>query len=212
MIVAIDGPAGVGKSTLARCVAESAGFVYLNSGNLYRAITLVALRAGVDAADGARIAELSGDMDLALEGDHLLLDGERVGGELRSDDVDAQVALVSSHPVVRDRVNELLVKLADGNDVVVEGRDMTTVVFPDAEVRVYLDASLDARARRRMDQGTSSLELEELKTRIARRDRIDEEKAVGALRRAPGVLYLDSSYLTIGQVCEKVMDTIRDTR
>lgn len=209
MIVAMDGPAGTGKSTVARMVAERAGFTYINSGNLYRAITLGVIRAGVPVADESAIAELARSLPLAYREGRLTLDGENVEPFLRSDEVEACVAQLSAIVPVRRIVNELLRKLAQATNAVVEGRDITTVVFPDAEVKFFIDASVEARAQRRFEQGTSSLSLEEIRSNIEMRDKIDMTKAEGSLKRSPDALYLDTSYLTIDEVYEKVYTKIQ---
>jgi len=209
MVVAIDGPAGSGKSTIARGLAERLGFSYLNSGKLYRAITLACLRSGVDPSDGEEALRCAQSVRIEFSGPRVLLDGEDVDGELHSDQVDKHVAPLSAAPPVRDVVNRIIRAASQGKDVVVEGRDMTTVVFPDAEHKFFLDASADARARRRFAQGVSNLSLEEIKAGIEERDRIDRNKAVGTLKVARDATYLDSSDLTIEQVYAKLIRKIQ---
>ncbi len=209
MIIAMDGPAGTGKSTIARLVAERAGFTYINSGNLYRAITLAALRAGLDVDDKDAIVRLAQELPLSYKDGRLHLAGEDVEGLLRSDGVEAVVARLSAIVPVRHVVNELLRRLAKGADAVVEGRDITTVVFPSAELKIYIDASVEARAARRFKQGTSGLSLDEIRNSIQERDEIDRNKAEGSLKRSPDALYLDTSYLTIDEVYEKVYTKIQ---
>lgn len=212
MVVAIDGPAGVGKSTIASCVANRLGFLYVNSGNFYRAITWKALEQGIlpqQEQDAIKVA-LHTEFDL-VDG-VLLVDGVKREAELHSDRVDQYVAPFSSILPIRQRVNECLRKLAQNRDLVVEGRDIGTVVFPKAEVKVYLDASVETRAKRRLGQGTSSLPYEELVQSIATRDALDRQKKEGALRIAEDAFYIDTSDLTIEQVCEKVVAIISRTR
>ncbi len=206
MIVAMDGPAGTGKSTIARLVAERRGFTYINSGNLYRAITYGAMRSGVPLDDEAALVSYAEGAGLEYRGGILYLDGEPVEGRLRSAEVDAVVAQVSAIVPIRHIVNRLIRAIGSGIDAVVEGRDICTVVFPDAEVQIYIDASAEARAKRRYDQGTSSLSLDEIKKNIEMRDRIDMNKAEGSLKKAPKAFYLDTSYLTIDQVYD-IVDT-----
>lgn len=211
MVVAIDGPAGVGKSTIASCVANRLGFLYVNSGNFYRAITWKALEQGIlpqQEQDAIKVA-LHTEFDL-VDG-VLLVDGVKREAELHSDRVDQYVAPFSSILPIRQRVNECLRKLAQNRDLVVEGRDIGTVVFPQAEVKVYLDASVETRAKRRLGQGTSSLPYEELVQSIATRDALDRQKKEGALRIAEDAFYIDTSDLTIEQVCEKVVAIISRT-
>jgi len=209
MIVAMDGPAGTGKSTIARMVAERNGFTYINSGNLYRAITYGAMRAGVALEDQAALVSYAESAGLEYRGGALYLDGEPVERFLRSAEVEAQVAQVSAVVPVRRVVNRIVRAIGAGIDAVVEGRDICTVVFPDAEVQIYIDASVEARAKRRFDQGTSSLSLDDIKRNIEMRDGIDRNKAEGSLKKSPKAFYLDTSYLTIDQVYDIVNTKIQ---
>jgi cytidylate kinase len=212
MIIAIDGPAGSGKSTIARMIAEGFGFTYVNSGNIYRAMTLRALREGVDPTDSGAVVALARGARIEYKEGRLNLDGADVEAELHVAKVDALVAQLSAIPEVRSIVNEHVRRIAGSTDAVVEGRDMTTVVFPGAEVKLFLDASAEARAKRRFDQGVSGASLEEIRENIAMRDEIDRSKSVGALKIAPDALYLDSSYLTLQEVYEKVYGKILHLR
>jgi cytidylate kinase len=209
MVVAIDGPAGVGKSTITRRVAHSTGFQHLSSGKLYRAVTWKVLRSKVDPADDCEVVRTANSASIDIRDGAVLVDGVDAGSGLHTDDVDYWVSRHSAISRVRTVVNRRLTEIARGRDVVVEGRDMSTVVFPDAEVKIYLDASLDERARRRYAQNQTTLSYEELKKAIADRDAKDRAKAEGALRVAEDAVYLDTSDLTIEQVCEKVIDTIK---
>nr|HPG87920.1 (d)CMP kinase [Spirochaetales bacterium] len=190
MIVAMDGPAGTGKSTIARMVAERRGFTYINSGNLYRAITYGAMRSGVPLDDEAALTSYAEGAGLEYRGSALYLDGEPIEGRLRSAEVDAVVAQVSAIVPIRHIVNRLIRSIGAGLDAVVEGRDICTVVYPDAEVQIYIDASAEARARRRFDQGTSSLSLDEIKKNIEMRDRIDMNKATFRLLHVYPIAHL----------------------
>ncbi len=204
MIVAMDGPAGTGKSTIARMVAEKNGFVYINSGNLYRAIAYGALRAGIAPEQADVLVAFAQGIRLGYDTGRLTLDGEPVEPFLRSAAVEAIVAQVSAIVPVRHIVNRLLRELGSGIDAVVEGRDICTVVFPDAEVQFYIDASVEARAARRFQQNTDGLTLDEIRQNIEMRDNIDRNKAEGSLKKAPKAFYLDTSYLTIDQVYDIV--------
>jgi len=210
MIVAIDGPAGVGKSSIARMVASRAGMKYINSGNLYRAITYVVLSRYPEGPpeDPGSIIEIARSCSFRLTDDRLLVNGEDIDDELHTDQVDAWVAQISAIIPVRRVVNDQLRELAYRNDSVVEGRDITTVVFPDAEVKIFLDASVETRAKRRYHQGTSNLTFQEIADRIRARDQIDRSKKEGSMKIASDAFYLDTSDLTIDQVCEKVLDKI----
>jgi cytidylate kinase len=212
MIVAIDGPAGSGKSTIARMVAEGLRFTYINSGNIYRAMTLRAIRAGIDPSDAEATISCSRQAKIEYEASHLYLDGQDAEAELHSAPVDSLVAQLSSIPALRDIVNEHVRRIAGHSDAVVEGRDMTTVVFPDADAKFFLDASPDARAQRRFEEGVSGATLSEIRDNISMRDKIDRTKPVGALKIASDAEYLDSSHLTIQEVYDKVYGKILHLR
>jgi len=214
MVIAIDGPAGSGKSTIAKMLAEKLkdkdgkGFTYINSGRLYRTITLGCLRSNIDIKNSEKVIEFAKNIDILYEKDTVFLNGENVTNLLHTDEIDRNSSPLSAIIPVRHIVNDLVRLLAKGRNIVVEGRDMTTVVFPDAEYRFYLDASADSRAKRRYDQGVSNLTLNEIKTAIFERDDIDKNKAEGSLKIAEGVEYLDTSDLTIIQVYEKLIGSI----
>jgi small subunit ribosomal protein S1 len=208
MVVAIDGPAGAGKSTVARLVASRHGLTYVNSGNLYRAITFEADRRGV-GDNPQDVVDMARSLRLVVEGDRVILDGEDLTPGLRTDAVEARIATISRIPDLREVVNGILRDISKVQDIIVEGRDMTTVVFPQAEVKVYLDASIDSRAQRRFDQGTSGQSREELARSISARDNSDMSRQVGQLKIAPDALYLDSTGLTIEQVCATVAQSIQ---
>jgi cytidylate kinase len=212
MVVAIDGPAGVGKSTIAQRSAREAGFLYVNSGSFYRAITLAVLDSGVPPADARQVLSVAGSCSLQLREGHLLLNGAEVEGRLHSDAVDAWVSRHSAIPELRQIVNSRLREIAAGRDVVVDGRDIGTVVFPDAEVKIYLDADVHTRALRRHAQGVSRLPLAQLERAIAARDQSDETKPTGRLAAAADALRIDTSHLTIEQVCERVVGAILVSR
>jgi len=212
MVVAIDGPAGVGKSTVAREIARMTGFLYINSGSFYRAITLAVLDRGVSPEDGASVLSAALGRTLEMEGGNLVLDGRDVEGRIHGSDVDAWVAVHSAIPGVRDIVNKQLREVAEKNDVVVEGRDIGTVVFPKAAVKVFLDADVETRAARRHAQGVSDLSLAQIQQAIQERDLVDRTKPVGKLTAAPDALRIDSSHLTIQEVCERVRTAILVSR
>jgi len=209
MVIAIDGPAGSGKSTIARLLAERLGFIYINSGNLYRAITLRCLRKHISPIDPEKALACAREAVIDYQGQQVSLDGEVVEDLLHSDEIDAWVAQLSAIVPIRHVVNDLIRKIAQGKNVVVEGRDITTVVFPDAEYRFFLDASPESRARRRFMQGVSKLSLAEIAEGIRKRDEIDRNKAEGSLKIADGVVYLDTSDLTIEQVYDRLIEKIQ---
>jgi cytidylate kinase len=214
MVIAIDGPAGSGKSTIAKMLSDKLkghdgqGFTYINSGKLYRAITLGCLRAGIPPADSEKVTEFAKKIKITYQKDRVFLEGEDVTDILHTDDIDKYSAPLSAIVPVRHIVNDLIRSLAEGRNIVVEGRDMTTVVFPDTPYRFYLDASPDSRAKRRHEQGVSNLSLQEIKTAILHRDKIDMNKVEGSLKIADGAHYLDTSDLTIIQVYDKLIERI----
>ncbi len=208
MIVAIDGPAGVGKSTIAKFIAEKASLFYVNSGNFYRAVTNELIKSGYSMTDKKEIIDITKKLDFSIINGKLHINNKNVEDQLHSDLVDSMVAQVSSVIEVRHMVNKAIKKATESMDIIVEGRDITTVVFPDADLKIYLDASVETRAERRHRQGVSNLSLNELKATIAARDKIDKSKPEGSLKISHDALYLDTSYLTIDEVCDKVLQKL----
>ena len=215
MVIAIDGPAGSGKSSIAEMLAENLRgkdgkpFTYINSGYLYRAITLGCLRADINPGDPEGALEFARTAPLTYREARLYLGDEMIEDLLHSDEVDRHVSPLSAIVPIRHVVNDLIRKIAAGLNAVVEGRDMTTVVFPHAEYRFYLDASIKERARRRFEQGVSRLSLEEIEQAIAERDSIDRNKEEGSLMIGEGVDYLDTSDLTLMQVYDTLLNRIQ---
>jgi cytidylate kinase len=208
MVVTLDGPAGVGKSTIAARVARETGLRLVNSGSFYRAISQAVLDAGIDPERQDLVLETARRCRFALNGEELWLNG-RPARNLQTDLIDRWSPVHSGIPQLRDIVNENLRAVAREGDLIVEGRDMGTVAFPDAEVKFFLDASIEARAGRRFSQGVSGLSQEALRRRIEERDKLDRDKPVGRLVRAADAIYLDTSDLTIEEVCAKVVQEIR---
>ena len=219
MIIAIDGPAGSGKSTIARYIAETLGFMFMNTGSFYRGVTLAFLRDAGGGADGSSVTgvRLPGEKTMAAfarsvpldyrEG-KLYLGEEDVDALLRSDAVEALVAPLSGYVEVRHVMNGKIRKAAENRNIVCEGRDMTTVVFPQAQYKFFLDASPEERAKRRFEQGTSGLSLSEIEQSIRERDEIDRNKKEGSLKIAPDAVYIDTSHLTIKDVCDMIISKI----
>lgn len=210
MIIAIDGPSGAGKSTIARGLAQTLGFAFMDTGAMYRAVTLACLRAGVDVGDGEACAERTRSIAFAAGPDRtLLIDGAAPGLELRSDAVTAAVSEVSAHAAVRESVVRAQRALAAGfGDVVVEGRDMTTVVFPDAELRVYLDASAAERARRRAEELGRMDELEQIEADIRRRDAYDSSREVAPLTRTAEQVHVETDGLAIEAIIARLVELV----
>jgi cytidylate kinase len=206
MVIAIDGPAGSGKSTVAKLIARRLGITFLNSGSFYRGITLCVLRAGLDYRDQEAVLALAESLAIEYRQSRLVINGEDVEDLLHSDAVDALVSPVSAIAPLRHLVNRKIREIAQSISVVCEGRDMTTVVFPGADCKFYLDASSRARALRRFNQGVSSLSLEEIEESIQERDEKDKKKAEGALKIAPDAEYIDTSDLTLGEVCAIIVN------
>lgn len=208
MTIAIDGPAGTGKSTVARGLATSLGARYLDTGAMYRIVTLSVLRRGVDLDDPAAIGAAVGDVELSVghdpAADRSYLAGEDVSAEIRGDAVTKAVSAVSAVPDVRSRLVALQRALADGpGRVVVEGRDIGTVVLPDADVKIFLTASAEERARRRNDQNLAAGLPDDYAGVLAdvqRRDHLDSTRAVSPLRAADDAIVVDTSDMTQDEV------------
>ncbi len=208
MIIAMDGPAGTGKSTIASIIAKKLDITYLNSGSFYRALTMALLDGGIDLSDQEKVVEFCKKQKLEYNKSRLVLNGVDVEDHLHDDRVSKNVAQISAIVPVRHLVNDRMQEITKSLDIVCEGRDMTTVVFPQAEYKFYLDASLDVQAQRRFDQGVSNMTLEEIKESIRKRDEIDRNKAEGALKIAEDAVYIDTSNLTIDMVCEIILNKI----
>ena len=208
MIIAIDGPAGTGKSTIAGIIAKKLGITYLNSGSFYRAITLACLAISIDISDSQAVIDFAKTLTLDYKDSHLILNGTDVEARLHEDKVSANTSQVSAIPQIRQIADARMHEITKSQSIVCEGRDMTTVVFPNAEHKFYLDASLDVQAQRRYDQGVSGMTLEQIKEAIKKRDELDKAKAVGALKRAPDAVYIDTSDLTIEEVCDRILSKI----
>jgi cytidylate kinase len=207
-VVAIDGPAGTGKSSVSKRLAEALSARYLDTGGMYRMVTLAVLRAGVDSADADAVAELASTVQMSVEyqadGDRYLLAGEDVSAEIRGDEVTRTVSAVSSVPAVRTRLVALQQQMAnEPGSVVVEGRDIGTVVLPDAPVKIFLTASAETRARRRNDQNVAAGladDYEGVLADVHRRDHLDSTRAVSPLRAAADAVVVDTSDMTEAQV------------
>lgn len=208
MIIAMDGPAGTGKSTIASIIAKKLDITYLNSGSFYRALTMALLDGGIDLSAQDKVVEFCKKQKLEYNKSRLVLNGVDVEDHLHDDRVSKNVAQISAIVPVRHLVNDRMQEITKSLDIVCEGRDMTTVVFPQAEYKFYLDASLDVQAQRRFDQGVSNMTLEEIKESIRKRDEIDRNKAEGALKIAEDAVYIDTSNLTIDMVCEIILNKI----
>jgi len=209
MIIAIDGPAGTGKSTIASMIAKELDITFLNSGGFYRTLTLAVLDNGIDYTDEEKTVEFCKKQKIEYTKDsHFILNGVDVTSHLHDDRVTANASQVSGIVAIRHLVNDLMREITKSLSIVCEGRDMTTVVFPNAEYKIYLDASSEVRAKRRFDQGVSDMTLEEIKESIEKRDEMDKNKKEGSLRIANDALYIDTSSLTIENVCAIILKQI----
>lgn len=215
VVVAVDGPAGTGKSSVSRGLARELGARYLDTGAMYRIVTLAMLRAEVDLDDPAAIAAAC-DVPLSVghdpDVDSAYLGGEDVSAEIRGDAVTRAVSAVSAVPQVREKLVALQRELASGSDnVVVEGRDIGTVVLPDADVKIFLTASAETRARRRNDQNVATGLGDDYETVLAdvrRRDHLDSTRAVSPLRPAEDALVVDTSDMTQDQVVARLVELV----
>ena len=216
-VIAIDGPAGAGKSTVARLVAKKLGFIYLDTGAMYRAVTSRGLDCGLDPADVPGIAAVAERLDIrfVLDGEALrvLTDGQDVTDQIRTPAVTAAVAQVSQNPSVRRAMVRLQRELASAGSAVLDGRDTGTVVVPDACCKIFLTASAAERARRRWlelrDKGYSP-DLAELQREMEQRDKQDSERELAPLIQAPDAVAVDTTGLTIEAVVDRVVDIYQD--
>lgn len=211
MVVTVDGPSGVGKSTVAAAVAAALGIPHLDTGAYYRVATRIVLRAGADPGDEADVLAALATSHIGSAGGVLLVDGVPVTEEIRSPEVTAAVSAVSAHPAVRTAIVAMQRRwvLDHGGMAVVEGRDIGTVVFPDAPVKVYLTADLETRARRRSrDAEASGTELAALMEQIAARDHVDSTRQASPLRPADDAVVIDTSHLTIAEVVGQILDLV----
>ena len=208
MVIAIDGPAGAGKSSVARGVAAELGFTYLDSGAMYRCVALAALGANLDLADGEALGELARGLRIKLDGEVVRLDGRDVSDEIRSPEVAAASSRVSVHPEVREAMVARQRELIESGRYVAEGRDIGTVVSPDAPLKVFLTASEEERARRRAVE--SGEDPDEVLAAIRARDERDRGREHGALRTAEDAVTLDTTGLEADEVTERVVALARE--
>ncbi len=216
LIIAIDGPAGAGKSTVAQRVAKSLGYINLETGAMYRALALKALEQHVRFDDEAALLALAGRSRLELEpdaeGNRVLLDGRDVSGRIRAADVTEAASRISIHPRVREWMVERQRQMGAGGGVVMEGRDIGTKVFPKAEVKIFLEASPETRALRRLLQESATADAAQVTAtaeEIRRRDHRDRTRAASPLAPAPDALVVDSTSMTIDQVVSRILERIR---
>lgn len=210
--IAIDGPAGAGKSTIAKIVAKKLGYIYVDTGAMYRAMALFLLRQGVDPKDAEAVSEKCREADITIRYENgeqvVYLNGENVNAFLRTEQVGNMASVSSANPDVRRKLVELQQKLAADADVVMDGRDIGTCVLPNAEVKVYLTASSKVRAKRRYDELTAKGEkcdIDVIEKDIVERDYQDMTREISPLKQAEDAVLVDSSDMTIEEVADRIM-------
>jgi len=209
-VIAIDGPAGAGKTTVARAVAAALGFKHVDTGGMYRAVALLALERRVDPSDGSALEEICRQVDIWAVGGEVTIDGRDVSELVRRPDVTEIVSVVAAHPQVRSQMTRLQRSMAHSVDVVMEGRDIGSVVFPDADLKVFLTASLEERSRRRSaESGVNPAEVQRL---ILQRDSADEEREASPLAVAEGAIEVDSTGRSIDDVVAEIQRSLEDIR
>lgn len=213
MIIAIDGPAGSGKSTLAKLLAKELGFQYLDTGAMYRAVSYRALQEGIDLTGGDALVAIATDEPIAFGQNgpnSVSIGGLDVTSVIRSKEVDKAVSPVSACPAVREALTQQQRTIGNSSNVVMEGRDIGTVVFPDAQCKIYLDATPECRAQRRclqnQERGVGSTDYQEILDAIIARDIYDTGREVSPLRQAEDAVYLDSSDMDIPQVLARMVE------
>jgi cytidylate kinase len=216
LVIAIDGPSGSGKSTVGKAVARRLDYLYIDSGAIYRAIGRKAIDTGARLGDTASVATLARESEIRLVGDpdHLqvLLDGREVTDSIRQPDASHASSVVATIPEVREAVVDKLREMARGGGVAMDGRDIGTKVFPDAQVKVFLDASLDVRARRRFEEERGrgrDVSVEGIRAELEERDRRDRERSATPLVKAPDAVFIDTSDMPLDGVIEHVLEIVR---
>lgn len=218
--IALDGPAGAGKSTIAKIVSKRLGIVYLDTGAMYRTVALKAIRQGMDTLNRGELSELVKDIDIKIRHDgddqHIFLDSEDVSGKIRTPEVSKGASDVATIPEVRIKMVELQRAIAKGNSVIMDGRDIGTYVLPDAELKIFLTASLETRAKRRyteqLEKGMTDVSLDEVKKGIEYRDKNDSSRDFAPLAKAADAIEIDTTDMTIEEVAEKIMSLVRVER
>jgi len=212
MIIAMDGPAGSGKTTVAKLLADKLKFSYLDTGATYRALTLAALENNISVEDEKSLTELAKSLKISFEGRKVFLGTRDVSLDIRTPQIDKNISPVVKHPKVREVMVEMQREIAKTGDFVAEGRDVTTVVFPNADYKFYIDADFELRAKRRFkefQQKRVAIDFEQVKADLAKRDHADFSRTVGPLKKSADAIFLDTTHMTIEQVVEKLAGYIR---
>lgn len=215
-VIAMDGPSGAGKSSVSKIVGGKLGFLHVDSGALYRIMTWQCLEHGINTADPEAVADFCGSVKVDFEPRDgrivYLVNGEEPGNRIRTPEINAHASPVATVKAVRDRVTAMLKEMTKFGDIVVEGRDITTAVFPDSPARFYLTASAEARAERRrreeVEKGIAEQSAEAVKASLLARDKIDSTRKHAPLRKADGVTEVDSSNLSLDETVEEVMSAL----
>ena len=212
-VIAIDGPSGAGKTTIAKLVAKELGFDYLDTGALYRTVALALKNNGIGLEDSDdKLKDLLDNSHIAFNNGKVFLNGKDVSEDIRSSEIDHYSSVFSARKVIRDFLLEVQRDSALDADLVVEGRDTTTVVFPDAKIKIYLSASLEERAKRRYlqfrEKGTD-ISIDDSRMNIIERDIRDSSREIAPLKMASDALLIDSSNLSVEQVLKKILDFVR---
>ena len=213
--VAIDGPGGTGKSTIAKAIAARFGLEYIDTGAMYRAMALKAVRTGTDPADEPAVQDMLADTTLDFRDSHVYIDGEDVRGLIRTNEISMAASDISKLVCVRAKADELNHFLASTRDVVMEGRDITTVVIPDAEVKIFMTASPEIRARRRYEQmikAGKEADYDQIFEETQKRDYQDSHRSLNPLRQAEDAVYLDTSDMTIEENIDAVAEIINSVK
>lgn len=216
LCIAIDGPAAAGKSTVAKIVARKKSYIYIDTGAMYRAITYLALEKGVDLNDEAALTALlkesAIDLTVSPEGEQkVYIAGEDVTEAIRTDSVSNQVSIVAKYAGIREEMTKRQQQLAEKGGVVMDGRDIGTHVLPNAEVKIFLLASVEERAKRRFEENVKkgyNVNYETLAEEIRRRDKLDSEREISPLKKADDALEIDTASLTIDEVAEKILQIV----
>ncbi|MED5012343.1 (d)CMP kinase [Geobacillus stearothermophilus] len=215
--IAIDGPAAAGKSTVAKLIARRLSYVYIDTGAMYRALTYRALQCGVDVHDEQALLSLLRHTHIELQpspqGQLVFVNGEDVTDIIRGEAVTNAVSFVAQHPLVREEMVARPRAMAKGGGVVMDGRDIGTNVLPNAEVKIFLKASVEERARRRHEENIARgfpSDFETLKEEIARRDRLDSERETAPLRKAPDAVEIDTTSLSVEEVAARIMEVVNE--
>ena len=212
LIVAIDGPAGSGKGTITKQVGERLGLINIDTGAMFRCVTLNMLQEGIEIEEENRIKEMLNEIKIDLkENEQVFLNGQEVTKRIRESDINQFISPVSMLPMVREKLLDLQRKMVQGKNIIMEGRDIGTVVFPNADVKIYLDASPEERARRRVQQNQEKgimTSYEEVLKSIKERDQKDSTRKIAPLRKAEDAIYMDSTNMTIDEVTDTIVECI----